>query len=567
VIPLGGASSWRHRAGGGAGRAALPKGRLTAVAIGFCCAFGLVAGRLVFLGAAAANAPVAAVAPSDAMAAARPDLIDRNGEVMATDIRSVSLFAEPRRIVDPDEATEKLASVLPDLDAERVRKSLATNAGFVWLKREITRAEQKAIHALGIPGVGFRWENKRFYPSGTTASHILGLVNIDNEGLAGAERFIDGLGLSALHETGLAVPHALEPFRFSIDMRVQHAVRDEVEKAVQRYRAIAGVGIVLDVRTGEVIAMSSLPDYDPNVPAQALDKDRMNRAMVGVFEMGSTFKMFTTAMALDSGLVGLADSFDARAALQVDGFRINDFHGKHRVLTVPEIFIYSSNIGTAKMALTVGIEQQKAFLARLGLLDALRTELPETATPTQPRKWSKLSSITISFGHGVSVTPMQTAVAAAALINGGYYIPPTFLPRTETEAATVARRVVSEETSAAIRDLMRLNVVKGSGRRAGVAGYRVGGKTGTAEKVVNGRYASDKRRNAFIAGFPMDDPRYLVLVVLDEPKPEKPGAGATAGSNAAPTVGEIIRRAAPMLGVMPKLEPDTETLPALAAAR
>jgi cell division protein FtsI (penicillin-binding protein 3) len=315
--------------------------------------------------------------------------------------------------------------------------------------------------------------------------------------------------------------------------------------------------------------MSSLPDYDPNNRDELLDKDKMNRATVGVYEMGSTFKGFTTAMALDSGRVNVTDSFDARHALTVGRHTISDFHGKHRILTVPEIFIYSSNIGTARMALAAGTPEQEAFLKRIGLLDTLHTELPETGAPLYPKSpWSKISTVTISFGHGISVSPMQTAAAGMALINGGYLIPPTFLPRTEQEAAQVARPVLRPETSATMRQLFRLNALKGSGRRADVPGYRVGGKTGTAEKVVNGRYSTDKRRNAFLAAFPMDAPEYMVLVVLDEPKPEKPGIGATAGLNAAPTVAAVIRRIAPMLGLEPRpIDPAEDPAMALASAQ
>ena len=265
-------------------------------------------------------------------------------------------------------------------------------------------------------------------------------------------------------------------------------------------------------------------------------------------------------MALDSGKVTLEDSFDARRPIRIARFSINDFHGKRRWLTVPEIFIYSSNIGTAKMADKVGTEAHKAFLARVGLLDRLRTELPEVARPTQPKKWKKLHSITISFGHGVATTPLQTAVSAAALLNGGKHIQPTFLPRSRMQADEIARQVLDPRTSVAMRYLFRLNVEKGSGRRANVPGYFVGGKTGTAEKVVNGRYVNNKRFNAFLSGFPIHDPQYVVLVILDEPKPEEPGRGATAGINTAPTVANIIRRSAPLLGVKPEFGHESKAL-------
>ncbi|MEO0496813.1 MAG: penicillin-binding transpeptidase domain-containing protein, partial [Pseudomonadota bacterium] len=272
------------------------------------------------------------------------------------------------------------------------------------------------------------------------------------------------------------------------------------------------------------------------------------------------FKTFTTAMALDSGMVNLGSRFDARKPLRVGGFTINDFHAKKKVLTVPEIFIYSSNIGTAKMAQTVGVNGHREFLKRLGLLDRMDFELPETARPTEPKEWKELNSITISYGHGMATTPLQTAVAGAALLNGGRLIAPTLLRRTQAEADEIASQVLSPDTSAKMRQLMRMNVEKGSGRRAEVTGYFVGGKTGTAEKVKNGRYSNDHRFNAFLAAFPIDDPRYVVLVFIDEPKPEEGLKAATAGLNAAPTVGAIIRRIGPVLGLQPRFGADGEPL-------
>lgn len=496
----------------------------------------------------------------DRIMAARPDLVDRNGAILASDIRVASLFGEPRRIIDADEAVEALSSVLPNVDYKEWHRKLSSGAGFVWLRREITPKQQADVMSLGIPGIDFRNETRRFYPGGATAAHILGLVNIDNAGISGIEKYIDDQGVGALQDLGLDSAEALQPVELSIDNGVQHIVRDELVQAMDRYSAIAAGAVVLNAKTGEVIAMSSVPDYDPNNPFNAADKDRLNRMSAGTYEMGSTFKAFTTAMALDSGKVNLGSRFDASKPIKIARFTISDFHGKHRVLSVPEIFIYSSNIGTAKMADVVGTDGHRAFLKRMGLLDRVNTELPETARPLEPKEWKKLNSITISFGHGVTTTPLQTAVAAAALVNGGKLIDPTFLPRTEEQANEIARQVIQPKTSAEMRYLFRLNVEKGSGRNAEVDGFFVGGKTGTAEKVVNGKYSSSKRFNAFLAAFPMDDPQYVVLTIIDEPKPEEGKSGATAGSNAAPMVGSIIRRSAALLGVEPNFVGDREAL-------
>ena len=515
----------------------------------FFSIYGAIAGRLVYLGL---QDPDSSSGPTSRVTASRPDIVDRNGEVLATDIKTASLFAEPRRIVDADEVIERLSTVLPDIDAEQTYHKLKSGAGFVWLRRQLTPRQQADIMQLGLPGIGFRTEKRRFYPGGATASHILGLTNIDNKGIAGMEKYIDDQGLADLQATGLAIAEDLRPVKLSIDIRVQHIVHDEVARAMEKYHAIAAGAVVLDIHTGEVLAMASLPDFDPNNPYNALEKDRLNRMSAGTFEMGSTIKSFTTAMALDSGKVTLKSTFDATRPITIGRQTIRDFHGKGRVLSVPEVFIYSSNIGSAREADVVGIEGHREFLKRLGLLDRMQTELPEVARPSEPKVWKKVPSITIAFGHGMSTTPLQTAVGAAALMNGGKLMPPTFLPRTEAAAAAVATQVLNPQTSEDMRYLYRLNAEKGSGKKAEVPGYRVGGKTGTAEKVVNGRYSTDKRFNAFLAAFPMDDPKYIVLTIIDEPKPEKPGMGATAGSNAAPMVANIIRRSAAMLGVKPE---------------
>jgi cell division protein FtsI (penicillin-binding protein 3) len=334
---------------------------------------------------------------------------------------------------------------------------------------------------------------------------------------------------------------------------VQHAVRDELQVAKDHFKAIAAAGLVVDVDTGEIVSMVSLPDYDPNKPGKSIDKTRLNRLTTGVFEMGSTFKALTVAMALDSGKVNLSSRFDATAPLQYGTFTINDFHPQRRVLTTSEVFIHSSNIGSARMALAVGVEGHKAFLKKMGQLDRLRTELPESAEPLLPKNWGELSTVTIAFGHGLSVAPLQSVMATAALVNGGRLIPPTFLKRSAEEAREIAKQVIKPETSRQMRYLMRLNVEKGTARRAEVEGFYVGGKTGTSEKVVNGRYAKDKVLTAFMGTFPADKPRYLLLVLLDEPKatPETQGY-ATSGYNAVPAAGKIIARIAPLLGLMPR---------------
>jgi cell division protein FtsI (penicillin-binding protein 3) len=540
-------------------KSAQAKNRVGLLIAGFTVFYCVIGGRLMQYGVAQ-PLTTSSILPADRLLASRPDLVDRNGAILATDIRTVSLFAEPNKIIDADEVIEKLSTVLNDLDVKGTYSKLTSNSRFQWLRRQLSPKQQSQILALGIPGIGFRPEKRRFYPGGPTAAHVVGYVNIDNRGVAGMERYVDSQGLADLAAVGMTSSQPLEPVKLSIDLRVQSIVREVVTEAITKYSSIGAGAVVLDVHTGEIVAMASAPDFDPNNPAEGGEEGWFNRMSNGTFEMGSTFKSFTIAMGLDSGKVSLQSMFDARFPIRIGGFTIKDFHGKGRMLSVPEIFQYSSNIGTAKIADTVGIEGHKDFLTKLGLLTKMHTELPEVATPSQPREWKKINSVTISFGHGVSTTPLQTAVAGAALVNGGKLVEPTFLPRTRAEADKVATQVLKPTTSKDMRYLFEWNGVNGSGRNARVAGFNVGGKTGTADKVVNGRYAHDKNFNAFLAAFPMDNPQYVVLTFCDEPKTEKGNGAALAATSAAPMVKEIITRAAPILGVKPKFGNDGSAL-------
>ncbi len=527
----------------------------------FVLVYGAIAGRLILLGMQDGSPAGSFLAAQNTGTLARPDIVDRNGEILATDIKSAALYAEPRKIPDSDEVFDGLITVLPELDTPAIKKRLESNSMFTWLKREISVEQRQAIHALGLPGVGFRESNKRFYPGGQTVSHILGTVNVDNQGLSGMEKYVDQAWLKDLQELGFTQDRTMEPVALSVDLRVQHAVRDELRRSMEYYQAKAAMGVVLKVDTGEVIAMTSLPDFDPNNRQQALEKKRMNRVTGGVFEMGSIFKGITIAMALDSGKVKLEDDFDATKPIRVSGQRIDDYHGKRRMLSVPEVFIYSSNIGTIKIMQQAGIEEQKAFLKKIGLTEKMETEMPGVARPLLPPKWNELAAMTISFGHGLGITPLQMAVAGATLVNGGKYLEPTFLPRSEEEADKIAKQVIRPETSEILRYLNRENVLRGSGRRANVPGYDVGGKTGTAQKVVNGRYAEGVYLNSFMSAFPISNPEYLVLILLDEPQKVEGQGYATAGWNAVPTSASVIRRIAPMLGVVPDFVDDAETIP------
>src|ERR1700751_2648907 len=504
--------------GAAADRPAKARARIGLAIIAFAAVYSVIAARLVMFALASDSHAAHRVVSSDAIATARPDILDRHGTVLASDVRVPSLYAEPRRLIDVDEPIELLTADLPDVDANELRERLSSKRGFVWLRRDITPEQQREIYRQGLPGIGFLNENKRDYPSNNEASHILGHVNIDNQGIAGMEKWLDGHGLAALHMAGLATDRLQNPVELTVDLRVQHALRDELVPARTKFKAIATAGIVLDVHTGEVVAMVSEPDYNPNNPHEALDPTRINRLTTGVFEMGSTFKAFTIAMALDSGKVTLKSSFDARMPLRFGRFDIHDFHAQNRVLTVPEIFTYSSNIGAARAALAVGVEAHKAFLRKMGQLDRLRTELPESAEPIVPKRWGELNTITISFGHGLSVAPLQAVMGVAAMMNGGMLIPPTFLRRTEAEAAALSKQVIRPQTSEMMRYLMRLNVEKGTAEKADVRGYYIGGKTGTADKVINGHYSKTKVLTDFMAVMPADQPRFVMLIMIDDPQ-------------------------------------------------
>ncbi|ENN93866.1 peptidoglycan D,D-transpeptidase FtsI family protein [Bartonella bovis] len=488
--------------------------------------------------------------PGTVQLAARPDIIDRNGRLLATDIETYSLFAEPRRIIDIDETIELISTILPQLNWQETYKRLKRKSRFSWIQRGLTPTQKAQIMALGIPGIGFRTEIRRFYPGGPIASHILGMVNVDNQGIAGIEKYIDDAGLSVLRNAGLATEALLKPVQLSIDIRIQAIVRDELMKGMKRYKALAAGAVILNIHTGEVVAMVSVPDFDPGNPVDALKGDRLNRMTAGTFEMGSIIKSFTTAMALDSEVFHLNSIIDASKPIQVSHGRfIRDFHGKNRFLKLWEVFIYSSNIGSAREALEIGVDGHRDFLKKLGLLNRMEIELPEVATPILPRRWRDIDSMTISFGHGMATTPLQTAVGTAALMNGGLLIEPTFLKRTEEKALQHAKQVLHPQTSQNMRYLYKLNSTIGSGRNAKVEGYRIGGKTGTAEKVENGKYSKMKNFNSFLAAFPMDNPSYVVLTIVDEPKPEDGKHSAVASLNAAPMLANIIRRSASFLGI------------------
>ncbi len=536
--------------------------RLRLVVFGFALCFTLIGARLVQLSLVRGYFGDKKPEVVHEARLPRPDIVDRNGMLLASDIKVYSLFANPRKIIDVDEAVELLTAVMPDLDNKKLFAQLSDRKrAFVWIKREISPTKRTEVYDQGIPGVGFRRETLRIYPKGRLAAHVLVYVDVDSRGIAGMEKFLDDRG--ALYTASLADPvkQAALPAELSIDGRVQHAMADEIGKAVVKFKALAGAGILMDIYTGEIISMVSLPDYDPNEPRSAQRKEAINRITTGVYELGSVIKAVTFAMAFETGITTMQGSFDASRPLRVGGATITDYKGKKRVLSVPEIFRFSSNIGTAKMALAVGVEGHQAFLRKAGFFTKLVTELPESSAPILPKKWTKLTTVTAAFGHGFAIQPLQGLAVTAALLNGGKLMQPTFLKRDRVAALGLATQLVSKKTSDNLINLFRMNALEGTARKANkiAEGYRIGGKTGTAEKVVDGRYIEDKRLNSFVGGFPMDNPRYAIFVMLDEPQPIEGTYGyATSGWNTVPTAGRIVARIAPLLGIIPKFDEEKQ---------
>ena len=476
----------------------------------------------------------------------RAMITDRNNEILAISLPTAALYANPKELVDPAQAARKIKAAVPRLDEEQLRLRLSdSEKQFVYLARQLTPREVLSINALGIPGVYFEHTERRRYPMGRAAAQVLGGVDVDGHGVAGVERFFD---------RRLAEDNT--PMRLSIDVRIQAVVRDELTKAMTDFRAIGGCGIVMDVRTGEIIAMVSLPDYDANTVGRATSEERFNRAVTGMYEPGSTFKLQTAAMALDYGTVQLWNEFNASAPIKIGRFTISDFEGKKRWLYFPEVLAYSSNIGAAHVAQTVGAERQRNWMRNMGMLNRISIELPEAAVPIvqSAQAWKEIVTMTVAFGHGISVSPLHVVRGTAAIANNGVKVRPTLLAMEPGTTPPDAERVMQQAASDTMRRLMRLVVTDGFGKTAEVAGYFPGGKTGTAEKSGRGGYKRNANVTAFTSVFPMNAPRYAVYMMLDEPKANASTHGyATAGWVVAPAAGRVIARIGPMLGMLPDI--------------
>ncbi len=476
----------------------------------------------------------------------RADIVDRNGSILATSITTSSMYANPRVILNAKEAAKKLASILPKLQQKEILQRLTAKKSFVWLARHLTPTQKAKVIGLGIPGIDFMRDQRRVYPYANLTAHVTGFADVDGNGIAGLEKGLD---------ERLRSEDA--PLEISLDIRFQHVLYDELTNGIKEFSAKGGSGIVMDVNTGEILAMVSFPDFDPNNPNHK-DKDSLfNRATLGVYEMGSTMKVANTALALESGHINLATQFDATQPLKVGRFQVSDYRGKNSWLNVAQIFVHSSNIGSAKMALKVGGKRQKAFLNKLGLLKPAKIELPEIGTPISPANWSDTSTITIAYGYGVSTSPLQLTRAIAGIVNNGLMPQPTLLSK--QQGTIVQTRIVSPSTSIKVRHLMQQVVSKGTARKAKVTGITIAAKTGTTNyRHAHGRGYQKKDVTTYCVGAFPETPRYIVFVMLDCPKGLKKTFGFNAGGwNAAPISGRIIKRISTLAGIESNIETES----------
>ena len=525
------------------GGMATARGRTLVLSVMFCVGFLALSARAVQIGIFRPVDEAATAARADATPPSkRADIVDRNGQLLATSLVAHSLYADPKRIWDPVETAKSLRTVFPELNEAELITKLSSRSRFEWLKRRLTPKQKQAVWALAQPGLEFVEEADRIYPMGRLAGHVIGSMQPGGAGINGMER--------AMNDR-LMTGDSSQPLKLSIDSRVQYLVETELAREASQQRAIGGAGIIMDVRTGEIIASASWPSMNPNRPETNAPNEQNNRVTNSRYEMGSTFKVFTVAIGLEDKVITPDTMFDARAPMRIGNQTIHDFHGKNKILSVVEILSHSSNIGTVRIARSVGAPRVKEFFSRIGLMDAAGGELAESAKPILPRRWSDISAATASFGHGIAVSPMAVAAAYGAISNGGNYVRPTFLARDEASPVN-SRQVLSAETSSTIVGLMRRVVTDGTGRRADALGYLVAGKTGTGEKAGPNGYDPNRRVSSFAGVFPANDPRYSILILLDEPKGSvSTGGVATAGMTAAPSVARIVERAAPLLGVVP----------------
>lgn len=537
------------------------EGRLLVLGLAFFCGFGLIGMRMSALASSVPEEPRAS-AVGNPIIGQRSDIVDRNGRILATNLQTHSLYAHPRDMIDPAHAAKGLAEIFLELDEAELLEDFEGDRRFLWVRRQISPEQMQAVHDIGSPGLLFGPREMRLYPNGPIAAHILGGASYGREGVASAE-VIGVAGVERKFDGFLRDPaNEGAPLELSLDLTVQAAAEQVLAGGMSIMNAKGAASVLMDIHTGEIISMVSLPDFDPNnrprvqTTGDQSDSPLFNRAVQGVYELGSVFKIFTTAQAMELGLVNPNTMIDTQGPLTWGRFRIRDFHDYGPKLSTTDVIVESSNIGTARIAMQIGAERQRAFLDSLGFLEATPLEMVEAPTgkPLLPRNWSEISTMTISYGHGLSSSPVHLAAGYASLLNGGTRVEPTLLRRETVEQGP---RVVSEAVSARSRSMLRQVVTRGTASFGEVPGYEVGGKTGTADKprAAGGGYYDDKVISTFASVFPANDPRYVLIVTLDEPS-ENSGdePRRTAGWTAVPIAAEMIRRTAPLLGLRPQVD-------------
>ncbi|MEM6740576.1 MAG: penicillin-binding protein 2 [Pseudomonadota bacterium] len=538
------------------------EGRLFVLVLCFVAAFTTVGVRMAALASSDPQEPRLAAA-GEAIVATRADITDRNGRLLATNLDTHSLYAQPRHLVDPSRAARELATVFPDLDAAALERRFTDGRKFLWIKKKLSPEQMQAVHDIGEPGLLFGPREMRLYPNGRLAAHVLGGASFGREGVHSAE-VIGTAGIEKAFDAYLRDPGlGGAPLVTSLDLRVQAATRTVLAGGMELLNAKGASAVLMDVQTGEILSLVSLPDFDPNDRPRPLargdqsDSPLFNRALQGVYELGSVFKIFTAAQALELGLANENTVLDTSGPMRISGFPIREFRNKDfGAISVGEIIVVSSNRGTARLALQIGAARQKAFLGKFGFLAPTELEVVEAPTgrPLYPERWQELSTVTISYGHGISTSPVHLAAGYASLVNGGTRVRPTLLRQPGPQQG---ERLISEATSDAVRRMLRAVVTDGTASFAEVPGYAVGGKTGTADKPrpAGGGYYDDKVISTFASFFPADAPRYVLVVTFDEPQ-ETSGTEPrrTAGWTAVPVASEITRRIAPLLGLRPHVE-------------
>ncbi len=538
------------------------EGRLLVMGVAFFCAFLVIGARMGMLAGSVPQEPTAQAMGSPIIGQ-RSDIVDRNGRVLATNLDTHSLYAQIPDMIDPAKAARDLAAIFPELDEQELYEDFTGSRRFLWIRREISPEQMQAVHDIGDPGLLFGPREMRLYPNGSVAAHILGGATYGREGVNSAE-VIGVAGVEKYFDDFLRDPaNEGAPLELSIDLTVQAASERVLHGGMMLMSAKGASSVLMDVHTGEIISMVSLPDFDPNDRPRVLtegdqsDSPLFNRAVQGVYELGSVFKIFSVSQGIELGLINQNTMIDTQGPLTWGRFRIRDFHDYGAQLSATDVIVKSSNIGTARIALMIGAERQRSFLDQLGFLAPTTVEMVEAPTgrPLLPPNWSEISTMTISYGHGLSSSPVHLAAGYASLLNGGLRVEPTLLRQ---DGPQYGPRVVSEEVSATARSMLRAVVDRGTASFGDVEGYEVGGKTGTADKPrPQGGYYDDRTIATFASVFPASDPRYVLIVTLDEPSIEALGEQRrTAGWTAVPVAAEMIRRVAPLLG----LRPDVETL-------